>query len=100
MLSADKSDSLDDDSGNDRSDSGSSSTCALPSHFEYFVGRVDDSVGHFTNSVGRVRGVGSDIFFPIGIDSIGDIIPLVVLVPIGVESKVGQLIEIFWCPKS
>ena len=35
-------------------------------------------------------------FFPIGIESIGDVVTLVVLVPIGVESKGGQFLEIFW----
>ena len=38
-------------------------------------------------------------FFLIGIESNCDIIPLFVFVPIRVDSKVGQLIEIFWRPK-
>ena len=50
------------------------------------------------------------IFVLTGIDSIGDVVPLFVFVPIGVESKggrligveskCGQLIESFWRPKS
>ena len=35
-------------------------------------------------------------FFLTGIESIGDIVLLVVFVPKGVESKGSQLIEIFW----
>ena len=38
--------------------------------------------------------------FPTGSESIGDVFTLVVLVPIGVESKGGRLIESFWRPKS
>ena len=41
------------------------------------------------NYVGRFSGVGSGVFVPTGIDSIGDIVLLIVFVPIGVESKVG-----------
>ena len=39
-------------------------------------------------------------FPPIGIKSNCDIVPLVVFVPIGVDSKGDRLIEIFWHPKS
>ena len=35
------------------------------------------------------------VYVPTGIGSIGDRVPLVVFKAIGVESKVGQLIEIF-----
>ena len=38
-------------------------------------------------------------FFSIAIKSNCDVIPLVVFIPRGVESKGAQLIEIFWCPK-
>ena len=65
------------------------------------------------NSVGSVSGLGSGVliptgiksisdgemvkcvFFSTGIESMGDFVPLVLFVPIEVESKVGQLIEIF-----
>ena len=77
----------------------SSGMCAFPFYSE--------------NSVCHVSGVGSGLFFPTGIKSIGDdemvkcvfvltrinsivdVIPIVVFVPIGIESKVGRLIEIF-----
>ena len=91
---------LDAESGNYGSDSGSAGTCAFSFSFEYSVGHVDDSVVHFDNSVGYVRGVGSRVSVPIGIESNGDIVTLVVFVPIEVESKLGQLIEIIWRPKS
>ena len=58
-------------------------------HFSNFSG----------NSVGSVSGVGSGVFGPTGIESIGDVVPLVVFTPIGVNSKVGRLIEIFSCSK-
>ena len=69
--------------------------------FEYSVGRVDKSVGHFDDSVGcvdnsicRVCGIGYGVFVLILIESIGDVVMLVMFVPIGVESKGGRLIEI------
>ena len=37
---------------------------------------------------------------PIGIESIGDVVLLVVLVPKGFKSKGGRLIEIFWRPNT
>ena len=43
----------------------------------------------YGNSFGRVSGVGSGVFVPTGINSVGDVVPLVVFVPIGVKSKVG-----------
>ena len=64
---------------------------------------------HFVlKSAGSVSGIGSGNFVPTGIESIGDVVllfvprlvPLFVFVPRGVESKAGQLIEIFWRPKS
>ena len=82
MLSSEKSDSLDDEPENDGYDSGSAGTCAFTFRFDEYVGRVD-------NFVGRVRGVGSGVFLMTGIDSIGEVVPLVVFVPIGVESKCG-----------
>ena len=100
MLSFSKSDSLNDESDDDSSDSGSTGTSTFPFRFEKYVGHVDNSVVHVDNSVGCFCGVDSGFFVPIGIDSIGDVVPLVVLVTIGVDSKGGQLIEIFWRSKS
>ena len=62
--------------------------------FSIFSGK---SVG---KSVGGVSGVGSGIFVPTGIKSIGDVDLLFVFVPKGVDSKGGRLIELFWRPKS
>ena len=44
---------------------------------------------HFTlsNNLGSVSGVGSDVFVPTGIESITDVVPLVVFVPRGVKYK-------------
>ena len=72
----------------------------FPFLLEESVGRVDDSVGHVDNSIVCVRGMRSGVFVPIVIKSIGDVIMLVVFVPIGVDSKSSRLIEIFWRPKS
>ena len=58
------------------------------------------SVGSVGESVGCVRGVGSGIFVPTGIEPIGDVVPLVVFVLRGVESKGGRLMELLWRPKS
>ena len=93
FLSSEESDLIDDEPDNDGSDLGSAVTCA-------FNFRFDDSIGRVDVSVGRVCGVGYGVFFLIGISSTCDIFPLVVFVPTGFESKGGQLIEIFWCPKS
>ena len=82
MLPANKSDSLDDESDNYGSDSGSAGTCNFPFLFE-------DSVGHVENSVGRVCGVVYGIFVLIGIESIGVVVPLVVFIPIYAKSKLG-----------
>ena len=65
-----------------------------------FYFRFDASVGSVGKYVGCVRGVGSEFFVPTGIESIGDVVLVVVFVPRGVESKVGQLIGSFWRPKS
>ena len=64
--------------------------------FDESVGSDGDSVGCVGESVGRVSGVGSGVFVPTGIDSIGGIVLLVVFLPKGVEYKGGRLIEIFW----
>ena len=75
LLSSDKSDLLDDESDNDGSDYGSSGTCAFPFCFD--------------NSVGRVSGICFGCFVTIGGKSNYDIVMLVMLVPIVVESKGG-----------
>ena len=41
------------------------------------------------NSICCVSDVGSDVFVLTGIESIGDVVLLIVFVPIGVKSKVG-----------
>ena len=69
-------------------------------HFEYSVGHVDESVGRVDDYVGRVCGVGSGVCFSMVIKSIGEVVLLVMFVPVGVEYKGGRLIEIFWRPKS
>ena len=69
------------------SDSGFAGTCAFTFFFDEYVGRVDKFLG-------RVCGMGSGVFLMIGIESIGDVVPLLVFVPIGVESKWGRLIEL------
>ena len=86
FLSWDESNRLYDESEDDGSDSESAGMCDFSFHFNY--------------SVGRVRGVDSGVFVPIGVNSNFDVVPLVVFVQIGVKSKGGRLIEIFWRPKS
>ena len=73
---------FDDDYDDDGSGSGSPGMCTFP-----FCS--DKSVGSVGKSVGRVRGVGSRDLVPTGIDSIGDVVTLVVFVPRGFESKGG-----------
>ena len=58
------------------------------------------SVDGFGKSVDGISDVGSGVFVPTGINSIGDVVPLLVFVPRGVDFKGGQLIELFWHPKS
>ena len=81
FLSSDESDSFNEEFANDGSEFGSSGTCAFPFCFDDYVGPVS--------------GVGYGIFYPIGVESNCDVVTLVLLVPIGVESKGGQLIKIF-----
>ena len=82
LLSSDGSNSLDDESDNDWYYSGSSGTCDFPFHFE--------------KSVGRDSFLGSGVFVPIRVKSKYDVFAFVMYVLIGVESKVGRLIQIFW----
>ena len=93
MLSTDKLYLLNDEYDDYGIDSRSAGRCNF-----YF--RFDASVGSVGKYVGRVSGVGSDVFVPTGIESISDVVPLVMFVPRGVESKGDQLIESFWRPKS
>ena len=86
MVSANQSYFLNDESDDDGSNSGSDGTYTF-----YFL---------FGESIGRVCGVGYGVFVSTGIDSIGDIFPLVVPIPIGFNSIVDQLIESLWRPKS
>ena len=86
LLSFDELDFFDDESDDDGSGSGSPGTCAFP----FCSG----------NSSGSFSGVGSGVFVLTGIDSIDDVVLLVVFVPRGAESKVVRLIELFWRPKS
>ena len=89
MVSFDESDSFDDDSGIDWSDSGSTGTCNFPFRFDGSVSHVRDSVGRVDEYLGHVSGVGSSVYVLTGIKSIGDVVPFVVFVPKGVESKGG-----------
>ena len=89
MVSFDKSDSFDDESENDGSDSGSAGTCNFPFCFDEFVGRVGDSVVHVEKYVGRVNSMGSGVFALIGIESIDEVVPLVLFVSKVFESKVS-----------
>ena len=66
---------LDDESDDDVFGSGSPGTCAFP----FYSCKSIESVG----------GAGSVISVPTGIESIGDVVLLVVFVPRGVESKGG-----------
>ena len=100
LMSSYKSYSLNDESDDDGSDSRSAGTCALPFCFDESVGCVGVYIGFVGNSIGCVCGVGSGVIVPTGIESIADVVLLVMFVPKGVESKGSQLIEIFWRPKS
>ena len=70
-----------DESDNDGSGSGSSGTYGFPFSSNKYVCHVS--------------GVGSGVFVLTVIKSIGYVVLLVVLVPTGVESKGGRLIELF-----
>ena len=82
FLSSDESDSLDDESDNDRSDSGSSDTCSFSLHFY--------------ESVSCVNSLGYSFFVPTGFESKCDVFLFVVFVSIGFKSKGGQLIKMIW----
>ena len=71
-----------DESENDESGSGSPGMFAFPFSSE-------KSVGSAVESVGSVSGIGFGDFVTIGIKSHGDVVPLVVFVPRGVDSKGG-----------
>ena len=93
LISFDELDIFDDESDENGSGCRSPGTFAFSFCFVKSSSSVDEYVG-------CVRGVGSGVFFLTGIDSIGDVVPLDVFIPRGVESKCGQLIELFWRPKS
>ena len=48
----------------------------VPFCFEESIGHVDNSIGRVDDSVGRVHGMGSFVFVPSVIESIGDVVPL------------------------
>ena len=70
FLSSDESYSINEESEDDGSDSGYVGTCPFPFRFG--------------DSVGRVCGVGSGVFVPIGVKSNSEVVPFAVFVPIGV----------------
>ena len=82
FLSSGKSDSLNDEYDDDGSESGYSSTCSFPLQFY--------------DSIGRVSGLGSGLLISTGVKYKCDVFVFVVFVPIGVESKGGQLVKKFW----
>ena len=90
-----KSDSIRDESDDDGSDSGSAVTSTFTSRFEDYVGSVHKSVGCVYDFLVCVCGMGSGVFVPIGIKSIGDVVPLVMCVPIGAESKLVDSLKCF-----
>ena len=55
--------------------------------------------GPLGKSVGSASDVGFGNFVPTGIKSLVNVVRLVVLIPRGVESKLGQLTGSFWCLK-
>ena len=81
MVSTNESYSLDDESGDDGSDPRFAVTCPFHFRFEDSVGRVDDYVGRVDNSVGRVPGMEYGVFVTTVIESIGDVVTLVLFVP-------------------
>ena len=85
LISWGKSDYLDDEFGNVGSDSRYSDT------YYFFSFSL-----HSDHSVGSVCVFGSDVFAPTAAESKGDILAFNVVVPTGVKSKGGQLIELFW----
>ena len=85
MVSTDKLDSLDDESGDDGSYSRSAVTCSFPFRFEDSVGRFDDYVGRIENSIGRVPGMEYGVFVTTVIESTGDVVTFVMFVPKGVS---------------
>ena len=88
-MSIDESDFFNDESDDDGFDSRSVGTCTFSFRFDESIGRVGDSVGRVEKSVGCTSGVGSGGFFSTGIYSTGDVVPLVMFVPKGFESKGG-----------
>ena len=79
---------VNDESDDDGSVCESPGKCSFPCFY-------DESVGSVGESVGCVLGVGSVVSVPTVIESIGEVVLLVVFVPIGVKSKGGLLIIYF-----
>ena len=86
-MSFDELDFFDDESDNDGFVSGSPGTCAFPFSSGKFVGSAGESIG-------SVSSICSGNFVPIEIDSIGNFVPLIVLLPRGVDSKGGRLVGV------
>ena len=82
MVPFEELDLLEDEYDDEGSYSGSTVTCAFHFCFDKSVGRVGESIG-------RVNSVGSRMFVPTGIKSIGDVFLLVAFVSNGVECKSG-----------
>ena len=57
------------------------------------------SIGSAGESFDSISGIGFGDFFPTGIESLSNIVPLVLVVPRGAESKGGQLKGSFWHQK-
>ena len=74
LLSLDESDSLNYESDDYGSDFGSAGMCFFTFCFDESVGHVRYCVGCVEKYVGRVSDMGSRVFVPTGIDSIGDVV--------------------------
>ena len=77
-----------DESDDDGSGSGSPGTCTFP----FCSGK---SVGSVCEFIGRASGVGSGVFVATVIESIGDVVLLVIFAPKGFKSKDGRLVDLF-----
>ena len=76
---------IDDESDGDGSESGYHGTYSFRA-FSF----------HFRDYVGNVSGLESGICARTGVESKYDIFAFEVFIPIGLKSKVGQIIEMFW----
>ena len=87
MVPFEELDLLEDEYDDEGSYSGSTVTCAFHFCFDEYFGCVRDYVGCVDDSVGCVSGVGYDVSPLTGIESIGDVVLLVIFVQKGVKSK-------------